>query len=143
MRPHSDTIPEAGDGHLVLLATPGDHEDVFTLYDDDRETYRYEEGESSTQTFRIGAVDAVGSFTLTIGTVEGAHRGICRSRSYRIDVPKSLAAPVQVLVDGRELAFVAESGAPPQAPHWRSLADRTVVMLDPIEGPAELHFRAM
>ena len=44
MRAHSDTIPSEGDSHLVLLAIPTGREGSFTLYDDDRETYRYEQG---------------------------------------------------------------------------------------------------
>jgi alpha-glucosidase (family GH31 glycosyl hydrolase) len=143
MRAHSDTIPSEGDGHLVLLAVPGDREGSFTLYDDDRETYRYEQGESSSQTFRIGPLDASGSFDLTIGKVEGSHSGVQKARGYRIEVPRSFAAPARVTVDGREIR--QDTGADTSeatAPRWQQLADRNVVTTGEIEGPILIEFRS-
>ena len=143
MRAHSDTIPSEGDSHLVLLAVPGDREGSFTLYDDDRETYRYEHGESSSQTFRIGPLDASGSFHLTIGKVEGSHSGVQKARGYRIEVPRSFAAPARVTVGGREIR--QDTGADTSeatAPRWQQLADRSVVTIGEIEGPILIEFRS-
>jgi alpha-glucosidase (family GH31 glycosyl hydrolase) len=140
IRTPSDTIPSESDGSLTLLALPSDREGAFTLYDDDRETYRYERGEHSSQTFRISPLDASGSFRLDIGAVVGDHEGVLRVREYRIEVPMSLALPRRVSLAGRDVDFSErETGT---APYRVSLTDRTVFVFRSLEGPATLVFRA-
>ncbi|MGL3104529.1 DUF5110 domain-containing protein [Bradyrhizobium sp. BR 1432] len=89
LRQNSDTIPSQSDEQLTLLAVPGNKEGTFTLYDDDRETYRYEEGEHSKQRFAISALAARNSFKLEIGAISGRHKGVLTARRYRIEVPSS------------------------------------------------------
>lgn len=143
MRPHSDTIPSEGDNQLSLLVVPSEREGSFTLYDDDRETYRYEHGESSSQAFRVGPLDAAGSFELFIGAVEGSHKGVRKVRDYRIEVPRSAVAPTRILVGDREIRLVEPSGAAGAlAPYWQSLGDRAVVVLEKVGGPIRVKFRS-
>ena len=127
MREPSDTIPMESDDRLVLLVTPAGQEGPFTLYDDDRQTYRYEQGQSSRQTFRVSALSESGAFTLDIGAVDGDHSGIKRGREYRIEVPRSLAAISSATVSGQDVPVESE-------------ADRYVVELDSTEGPLRVEF---
>ena len=76
MREPSDTIPTESDDHLILLATPGQEEGGFTLYDDDRQSYAYERGESSRQTFTYLAGERGG------GLLPGDRRGGGRPRGH-------------------------------------------------------------
>ena len=126
MREPSDTIPMESDDRLVLLVTPAGQEGPFTLYDD-RQTYRYEQGQSSRQTFRVSALSESGAFTLDIGAVDGDHSGIKRGREYRIEVPRSLAAISSATVSGQDVPVESE-------------ADRYVVELDSTEGPLRVEF---
>jgi alpha-glucosidase len=128
MRQWSDTIPTEADDRLVLLASPAKQEGSFTLYDDDRQTYGYEEGESSQQTFRISAIGDSGSFDLDIGAVEGDHDGVKKAREYRIEIPRSLATVGNASVSGQEVPI-------------ESLPDRYVLELDSREGPVRIEFR--
>jgi alpha-glucosidase (family GH31 glycosyl hydrolase) len=139
-RRHSDTIPSQSDESLILLAFPGDRDGAFDLYDDDRETYRYEQGEHSSQSFAISRMDSSGSFTIRIGAVVGDHKGVRRTRNYRIEVPTTLAAPRRATLDGREVAFVDKEDG--QQPSRIALDDRTVFVLGPLDGPAEIAFHA-
>ena len=125
MREPSDTVPSESDDRLVLLVTPGAEQGSFTMYDDDRQSYAYERGESSRQTFRVSPVAESGGFTLDIGAVEGDHAGVKRSRQYRIEVPKSLSAVSRASVSGQEIAV-------------ESLADRCVIELEAVEGPVRV-----
>jgi len=127
MREPSDTIPTESDDRLVLLVSPADQDGSFTIYDDDRQSYRYEQGESSRQTFRVSAVSESGSFTLDIGAVEGEHAGIKRQREYRIEVPGSLVTISSASISGRELEVETQD-------------DRYVVELDAVEGPLRVDF---
>ena len=127
MRDPSDTIPMESDDRLVLLVSPADREGSFTLYDDDRQSYRYEQGESSRQMFRVSAMSESGSFNLDIGAVEGEHTGIEREREYRIEVPSSLVTVTGASVSGRELPVEAQD-------------DRYVVELAAAEGPLRVGF---
>jgi alpha-D-xyloside xylohydrolase len=139
-RRHSDTIPSQSDESLILLAFPGDRDGAFDLYDDDRETYRYEQGEHSSQSFAISRMDSSGSFTIRIGAVVGDHKGVQRTRNYRIEVPTTLAAPRRATLDGREVAFVDKEDG--ERPSRISLDDRTVFVFGPLDGPAEIAFHA-
>jgi alpha-glucosidase (family GH31 glycosyl hydrolase) len=138
MRAPSGIIPSRSDAHLTLLVLPGDNAGSFELYDDDRETYAYERGEFSRQRFDVSKVGPNGEFTVTIGAIEGEHHGIARSRTYRIEVPLSLAQPRELTIDGRELK--AGSGAP-SAGHWHRGTDRIVIETAEIRGPAEIKLR--
>jgi alpha-glucosidase (family GH31 glycosyl hydrolase) len=138
MREPSATIASQADAHLTLLVLPGDAPGVFVLYDDDRETYAYERGEFSRQRFDVSAIGSDGSFTLIIGAVEGKHQGAAWTRSYRIEVPQSLARPTIVTLDGRE---VAQGDTASAFGHWWRGADRTVMELSETAGPAEVRFR--
>ena len=128
MREPSDTIPLESEDRLVLLAAPGQRDGSFTLYDDDRQSYAYERGESSRQTFRVSAVGEDGEFTLEIGSVEGDHPGIKRRRQYRIEVPRSLADVNRASVSGENVAV-------------ESLPDRCVIELEAAEGPLRIQLR--
>ena len=82
MREPSDTIPMESDDRLVLLVTPAGQEGPFTLYDDDRQTYRYEQGQSSRQTFRVSALSESGAFRREqISTHAQSIQGYFRNRS--------------------------------------------------------------
>jgi hypothetical protein len=140
MRLHSDTIPNDSRDRLVLLVLPSAREGSFTLYDDDRESYRYEKGESSRQTFTVSRLKNSQPFSLQIGAVEGAHTGMKTERSYRIEVPSSLASPSRVTVAGAELRVADAGEASPPAPHWQKHADRLVVELGPTKGPVTVEF---
>ena len=128
MREPSDTIPTKSDERLILLVTPGDEGGSFTLYDDDRQSYAYERGESSQQTFTVSDVGDSGGFSLEIGGVEGDHEGLRRSRDYRIEVPRSLVSIAGASVSGRELTV-------------EDLDDRYVVELEAVQGPVRVDFR--
>jgi len=140
LREPSDTIPIESDGGLILFALPTDHQGTFTLYDDDRRTYRYENGEFSTQAFSMSGTNESGGFFLNIGAVEGNHTGITREREYRIEVPKSLASIRRVAVAGTEIPFLGQEESGPK-PYWQSLPDRFVVEVDRRAGPLRLDFR--
>jgi alpha-glucosidase (family GH31 glycosyl hydrolase) len=136
-RTHSDTIPAKSDDRLTLLVSPGRSEAAFALYDDDRETYRYEKGESSRQAFVVSALKG-DEFSLAIGAVEGSHAGVVTERSYRIEVPTSLARPTRVSIDGKEIPISEVSDA--TAPSFAHLGDRVVVELARTKGPVTVHF---
>ncbi|MDP2956135.1 MAG: glycoside hydrolase family 31 protein, partial [Longimicrobiales bacterium] len=69
----SASIPTQSDAHLTLLVLPSEREGAFTLYDDDRSTYRYEKGECSRQESRVSPLREGGAFSLELGAVEGDH----------------------------------------------------------------------
>jgi alpha-glucosidase (family GH31 glycosyl hydrolase) len=131
MREPSASIPSRSDEHLTLLVLPGEDAGSFALYDDDRESYAYEDGEFSWQRFDLSARDEGGGFRLRIGAVEGHHKGNVRARSYRLEVPLSLAQPRAVTFDGVLLP----------ADKWHTTNDCTIVELDAVDGPATLDFR--
>jgi alpha-glucosidase (family GH31 glycosyl hydrolase) len=137
MRNHSDAIPAKSDEALTLLVNPGQNDATFVLYDDDRESYHYEKGESSRQAFAVSALKGKG-FSLTIGAVEGSHAGVATERSYRIEVPTSLARPARVTIDGKEIQNSGASDA--KAPGRTHLDDRIVVELARTKGPVTIDF---
>jgi alpha-glucosidase (family GH31 glycosyl hydrolase) len=140
MREPSDTIPTESDSRLLLLVLPAAQAGSFTVYDDDRQTYRYEQGESSRQTFVVSAKEASGSFSLDIGPVEGEHAGIKREREYRVEIPHLLASIHTVRVGGVAIPqrFPTEELA--SKTYWQALPDRLVVELDRRAGPLRLDF---
>lgn len=131
MREPSATISSEADRHLTLLVVPGATAGSFTLYDDDRETYAYERGDFSRQRFDISALGKDGSFTLTIGAIEGTHKCAVSARSYRIEVPRSLATPKTVTVGGKPIA----------TSDWRVGDDRTIIDVATASGPLTVEFR--
>jgi len=131
MREPSAAIPSQSDDHLILLILPGRALGSFALYDDDRESYAYEHGEFSWQRFDLSARNEAGTFTLRIGAIEGHHKGNVRERSYRLEVPLSLARPQAIALDGVVLT----------ADKWHRTNDRTIVELDVFDGPVTVDFR--
>ena len=131
MRESSATIASGSDRHLVLLVLPGEAAGTFVLYDDDRESYAYERGEFSRQRLEVSARGPDGAFTLTIGAIEGNHTGAVDRRSYRVEVPLSLARPKAIALNGKAL----------DAGRWHQTTDRTVIDLEAGAGPYTLSFR--
>ncbi|MEX0761204.1 MAG: TIM-barrel domain-containing protein [Dehalococcoidia bacterium] len=126
---------------LTLLILPDAKKSGrFVLYDDDRRTYGYESGEYSQQEFVVSILDESGSFSLRLGGIEGRHHGVKPERSYRIEVPLSLASITTVLVGGREIALRSPEG-PAEKPYWEVLSDRYVIWLADVRGPLEVDFR--
>lgn len=140
MRDPSDTIPTESDSRLILFVLPAAQEGSFTLYDDDRQTYRYEQGESSRQTFTVSALKPSGSFSLDIGGVEGEYIGIKREREYRIEIPQSLVSIRSITLLGKEIPSLSSDEEPCVTPYWQSLPDRVVVELGRRAGPIRLEF---
>ena len=138
MRKPSDTIPTEGDEELTLMALPTSSGSSFTLYDDDRQTYRYEQGEFSQQTFTISPIDESGRWTLDIGAVEGQHEGIKRERAYRIEIPASLFSLRNVVVGGQQITQGTAGSSTESV--WQSLSDRFVVQLSKRAGPVRIEF---
>jgi hypothetical protein len=138
MREPTATIGSEADDRLTLLVLPGREAGGFTLYDDDRETYAYEGGEFSLQHFAVSAIGLDGTFTLTIGAIKGEHVGAVLARSYRIELPLSLAQPNAIALGGRALT---RSDNEPVAGQWRCGADRIVIELPVIDGTSELAFQ--
>ncbi|MEX0852784.1 MAG: TIM-barrel domain-containing protein [Bauldia sp.] len=140
MRAHSPTIPGQAEDRLRLMVLPSSTKGSFTLYDDDHETYRYEKGESSRQQFSVSALRGTGGFSLSIGAIEGKHGGLKTERSYRIEIPASLAAPSRVRIGGKDVRLADAADAAPQAPYWQKLADHIVVELASVSGPLTVEF---
>ncbi len=102
-REPTDTIPFHGETNMVLWILPDSHAAEFELYDDDRKSYKYENGEYSTQNLSLSALDTSGVFSLKIGKIKGDHAGIVREKSYVLVIPKSLVLINNVSVNGNSL----------------------------------------
>ena len=138
-RAPTDFIPTTGDSRLTLLLVPADGGGEFTLYDDDRTTYRYEQGEHSRQRFELRPLADTGDWSLAIGPVVGDHAGLVRERAFTIEAPLALVAVQRVTLDGVELDRVpAESELPSEC--WWALADRVVIRVGPGAGPRVVVF---
>jgi alpha-glucosidase (family GH31 glycosyl hydrolase) len=135
----SDNIRLESEPSLTLLVLPGHAAAEFSLYDDDRQTYRYERDEFSLQTFSLSSLNASKEFALEVGAVEGRHAGIRYDREYRIEVPRSLAEVGRVIANGREIPNEVE-GEPSTGDQWFVLPDRYVVRLDGRSGPFRVEF---
>ena len=140
LRQPSDTIPFEADGELTLVALPCASGGSFTLYDDDRQTYRYEQGEFSTQVFTLSPIDAAGVWSLDIGAVAGNHAGIRRERAYRIEIPRSLVSLARVTCGGATLPELPAADGAPACTGWQALPDRYVVYLEKQAGAVHLEF---
>jgi len=72
--------------------------------------------------------------------VVGDHKGVRRTRNYRIEVPTSLASPTTVSLNGRAVDLSEEES---DARPWRIVRDgRTIFGFAALEGPAEIAFHA-
>jgi hypothetical protein len=100
--------------------------------------HAYERGGILAATLRGFGNRRCGGFSLTIGAVQGRHTGIARERSYRIEVPLSVAQPRDIALNGRDLN---RSDDEPPPGHWHRSADRVVVEVPVVEGRNELTFR--
>ncbi len=102
-REPTDTIPFHGETNMVLWILPDSHAAEFELFDDDRRSYKYENGEYSTQNFSLSALETSGVFSIKIGKIKGNHAGIVREKSYVLVIPKSLVLINNVSVNGNSL----------------------------------------
>jgi alpha-glucosidase (family GH31 glycosyl hydrolase) len=83
----------------------------YTLYEDDGNTRRYEQGESSTQQVRMSApAQGSGAVNVRIDAVQGQYQGQLPQRRYGLRV-LSRQAPRAVSVDGRALPKLADAAA--------------------------------
>lgn len=119
------TISAQTNEKLTLLLLPGKSAGTFTLYEDDKETFAYERGEFSQQKFEISALGRDGGFSLTIGAIEGTHKGGVKARAYRLEVPLTLARPKSVSVGKASLS----------PDRLQQAHDRTIIELDQLTGP--------
>ena len=79
---------------------PASGESSFTLYEDDGNTRRYQQGESSRQTIRMQAAGA--DATVDIGAVDGTYAGQEARRGYTLRM-LAANAPQSVQAEGRAL----------------------------------------
>ncbi|WP_309129696.1 NPCBM/NEW2 domain-containing protein [Microbacterium sp.] len=98
---NASLVPE--DSPITLSLFP-QGESAFTLYEDDKVTRGYADGESSSQSIRVDAPDAgkKGTVTVTIGEREGDYEGKAGARPYVIEAHTG-SAPKNVTVDGKRL----------------------------------------
>ncbi|MGH8083280.1 MAG: TIM-barrel domain-containing protein, partial [Lysobacter sp.] len=83
----------------------------YTLYEDDGNTRRYEQGESSTQQIQMSApAQGSGPVTVQIDAVQGQYQGQLPQRRYALRV-LSRQAPRAVSLDGRALPRVSDAAA--------------------------------
>jgi alpha-glucosidase len=87
----------------------------YSLYEDDGNTRRYQQGESSTQLIRMQAPEqGSGPVQVAIDAVHGQYQGQLPQRGYRLRV-LAAQAPRAVLLDGRALPALADAKALEQA----------------------------
>lgn len=98
-------VPE--DSPITLSVYPQD-ESEFALYEDDKVTRGYADGESSTQEFTVDAPEPgkKGTVTIGIGEREGDYDGKAGARPYVIEAHTG-SAPQNVAVDGTGLKKAA------------------------------------
>nr|WP_202626375.1 TIM-barrel domain-containing protein [Stenotrophomonas acidaminiphila] len=83
----------------------------YTLYEDDGNTRRYQQGESSTQQIRVQApAQGSGPVQVRIEAVQGEYRGQLAQRRYGLRV-LNRQAPAAVRLDGRALPALADATA--------------------------------
>ncbi len=86
-------------------------ESQYTLYEDDGNTRRYQQGESSTQVIRVQApVQGSGPVQVQIDPVQGQYNGQLAQRRYGLRV-LSRQAPRAVHAGGRTLPALADAAA--------------------------------
>ncbi|MCP4399002.1 MAG: DUF5110 domain-containing protein [bacterium] len=86
---------------VTLLMYPDERASEFTLYEDDGETYGYEQGEYALTKYTCANAKD-GSIVITIDTPRGNFEGMTASRNYVVKV-YSTSHPQKVVVDGKEL----------------------------------------
>lgn len=86
-------------------------ESLYTLYEDDGNTRKYEQGESSEQTISVSApAQGNGSVVVHIDAVKGGYAGQLPQRRYALRV-LSRTSPEAVELDGRALPKLADKAA--------------------------------
>jgi alpha-glucosidase (family GH31 glycosyl hydrolase) len=91
---------ERPDELLVLDAYPGGREVSNRLYEDDGETFKYEQGQFANTTF--SCIQHEGTIRIQLGRRIGSFEGMTATRDYLLKVHSSLA-PSAVTVDGKSL----------------------------------------
>ncbi|QWP78967.1 NPCBM/NEW2 domain-containing protein [Lysobacter sp. K5869] len=105
----------------------------YAMYEDDGNTRRYEQGESSTQQVRMSApAQGSGPVTVAIDAVQGQYQGQLPQRRYALRV-LSRQAPRAVSLDGRALPKLADAAA------WQAAAEGWY--FDPAERKGTVHVR--
>lgn len=141
----TDTIPETSYHQLTLLVIPAQQPadpdggmiscGSFTLYDDDRRTYKYENGEWSNQRFSVFKSGKTGHFLVSIGPVEGEHGGVIHSREYRLEIPETAVPAQTIKVDEKEIPKIDLAEWDKKVkPYWLVDSGRIIVELDRKDG---------
>ncbi|GAA1955540.1 NPCBM/NEW2 domain-containing protein [Agromyces allii] len=119
---NASLVPE--DSPITLSVYPqGDSE--FELYEDDKVTRAYADGDSSTQEFSVDAPKAgkKGTVRIEIGERDGDYSGMADTRPYRVEAHTG-SAPKQVKLGNRTLPRVDDVAALDAAPGWTYVADQ-------------------